>query len=145
MEPEFGGADAVNHAEFGGESEVGDAADFEIDSTGFEVFTDEAGFDAATDEVVEAVTDEVVEVDVVTQYGVVAEVDVVVASDELDIDGSVLDAIEQELAEVERALALIDDGTYGQCQACGGSIDDAVLDRAPTSRFCAEHLPLSLR
>ncbi len=140
MEPEFGGADAVNHAELGGESEVGDAADFEIDSTGFEVFTDEVGFDAATDEVVE-----VVEVDVVTQYGVVAEVDVVVASDELDIDGSVLDTIEQELAEVERALTLIDDGTYGQCEACEGSIDDAVLDRAPTSRFCAEHLPLSLR
>lgn len=64
---------------------------------------------------------------------------------ELDIDGSLLDAIEGELADVERALALIDDGTYGQCEACGGAIDDAVLARAPTARFCAEHLPLALR
>ena len=49
-------------------------------------------------------------------------------SDELDIDGSLLDTIEQELADVERALALIDDGTYGQCEALRRrSIDDAVL------------------
>jgi len=67
------------------------------------------------------------------------------ASAELDIDGSVLDAIEEELADVERALALIDEGTYGQCEACGRAIDDSVLTRSPTARFCAEHLPLGLR
>ena len=61
---------------------------------------------------------------------------------ELDIDGSLLDAIEQELADVERALALLDDGTYGQCEHCDGVIDDDVLARTPTARFCAEHLPL---
>ena len=67
------------------------------------------------------------------------------APTELDIDVSVLDAIEGELADVERALALIDEGTYGRCDACGGAIDDAVLARAPTARFCAQHLPLALR
>jgi hypothetical protein len=64
---------------------------------------------------------------------------------ELDIDGSLLDAIESELADVERALALLDEGTYVQCEACGAGIDDTVLARAPTARFCAEHLPLTLR
>jgi hypothetical protein len=64
---------------------------------------------------------------------------------DLDIDGSLLDAIEQELADVERALALLDEGTYGQCEVCNHAVDDAVLARTPTARFCAEHLPLSLR
>jgi hypothetical protein len=64
---------------------------------------------------------------------------------ELDIDGSLLDAIEQELADVERALAMLDDGTYGQCEHCNGVIGDDVLARTPTARFCAEHLPLALR
>jgi hypothetical protein len=67
------------------------------------------------------------------------------APSELDIDGSLLDSIESELADVERALALLDEGTYGQCEACGAGIDDATLARAPTARFCAEHLPLTLR
>jgi RNA polymerase-binding transcription factor DksA len=70
-----------------------------------------------------------------------AELDTVA---ELDIDTSMLDTIEAELAAVERALALLDEGTYGQCEHCGRAIDDDVLDRAPTTRFCAEHLPLSL-
>ena len=64
---------------------------------------------------------------------------------DLDIDSSVLDTIEQELADVERALVLLDEGTYGQCEACGATIDDAVLARAPAARFCADHLPLALR
>ncbi len=64
---------------------------------------------------------------------------------ELDIDGSLLDTIEEELADVERALALLDEGGYGRCEACGGTIDDDVLTRTPTARFCAEHLPLTLR
>jgi hypothetical protein len=75
---------------------------------------------------------------------VTAELDEGVTA-ELDIDGSLLDSIEQELADVERALALLDEGTYGQCEACDHAIDDAVLARTPTARFCAEHLPLSLR
>jgi hypothetical protein len=67
------------------------------------------------------------------------------ATAELDIDGSLLDTIEQELADVERALALLDEGTYGQCEHCGGAIDDELLVTSPTTRLCAEHLPLSLR
>jgi RNA polymerase-binding transcription factor DksA len=66
------------------------------------------------------------------------------SADELDIDESVLDAIEEELADVERALARLDDGTYAQCEACRKLIDDAVLARSPAARFCAEHLPLAL-
>jgi RNA polymerase-binding transcription factor DksA len=64
---------------------------------------------------------------------------------EFDIDGSLLDTIERELADVERALALLDEGGYGQCEHCSAVIDDEVLARTPTARFCSEHLPLTLR
>jgi RNA polymerase-binding transcription factor DksA len=63
---------------------------------------------------------------------------------ELEVDESLLDAIENDLADVERALALLDEGTYGQCEVCSRSLDDAVLARAPATRFCPDHLPLSL-
>jgi RNA polymerase-binding transcription factor DksA len=53
--------------------------------------------------------------------------------------GSLLDAVEAELAEVERALARLDDGTYGTCQTCGTTIDDDQLATLPTARCCREH------
>jgi RNA polymerase-binding transcription factor DksA len=64
-----------------------------------------------------------------------------VASDtfEREKDLSILDQIEAELADVERALARLDDGTYGCCQACGDAIDDERLAAVPATRFCVDH------
>lgn len=86
--------------------------------------------------------DATADLDASSDFDASAELD---ASADLDIDGSLLDTIEQELADVERALAMLDEGTYGQCDHCGHAIDDELLVMAPTTRFCAEHLPLSLR
>ena len=60
---------------------------------------------------------------------------------ERDVDASLLDSIEERLADVERALARLDEGTYGTCEVCGATIDDTVLADAPATRFCPEHLP----
>jgi DnaK suppressor protein len=43
------------------------------------------------------------------------------------------------LAEVERALAKLDDGTYGQCEVCGDSIGDARLEARPWATRCLRH------
>ncbi|MBI2710480.1 MAG: hypothetical protein HYX34_12420 [Actinobacteria bacterium] len=51
-----------------------------------------------------------------------------------------LAAIEAELAQVERALGRIDDGTYGRCSVCGDDIDDEVLRTTPLSSLCPAHL-----
>ncbi|MGA2521163.1 MAG: hypothetical protein ABSG81_10135 [Acidimicrobiales bacterium] len=59
------------------------------------------------------------------------------------VDTGLLDAIEQELADVERALARLDDGTYGSCEVCGNVLDDAELSRVPAARYCRDHLPLA--
>lgn len=58
---------------------------------------------------------------------------------EREKDFSILDQVEAELGEVERALARLDDGTYGSCEACGCAIDDARLEVQPAARFCIEH------
>jgi DnaK suppressor protein len=43
-----------------------------------------------------------------------------------------------ELAEVDRALARIADGTYGVCTNCGKRIMVARLDARPTAELCID-------
>jgi RNA polymerase-binding transcription factor DksA len=49
---------------------------------------------------------------------------------------SAVDAVDGLLDEVERALARLDDGTYGRCEECGSPIDDARLADSPIERSC---------
>jgi hypothetical protein len=44
-----------------------------------------------------------------------------------------------DLADVDHALARLDDGTYGTCEACGVVLADDVLAEAPAARTCAAH------
>jgi DnaK suppressor protein len=44
-----------------------------------------------------------------------------------------------ELDEVERALAKLDDGTYGSCEICGTAIAAPRLEAMPATRFCIDH------
>ncbi len=69
------------------------------------------------------------------------------ADDEHDPEGATIafersqvDALVQQahahLAEVEAALARVDDGGYGRCERCGGEIAAARLEARPTARTC---------
>jgi RNA polymerase-binding transcription factor DksA len=58
---------------------------------------------------------------------------------EREKDFSILEQVEAELADVERALHRLDDGTYGTCEACGDAIGDARLEAQPATRFCLTH------
>lgn len=49
--------------------------------------------------------------------------------------------IQGELADVDRALERLDDGTYGTCEICGQAIPDDVLEQAPATRLCGAHAP----
>jgi RNA polymerase-binding transcription factor DksA len=55
---------------------------------------------------------------------------------EREKDLSILEQIEAELADVEHALRRLDEGTYGICEACGQTIDEARLEALPAARFC---------
>lgn len=57
---------------------------------------------------------------------------------ERERDLSVLEQIEAELADVEHALARLDEGTYGTCEACGQPIPDDRLEALPATRFCVK-------
>jgi len=56
-----------------------------------------------------------------------------------DSDQARLERARTELDDVGAALARLDDGTYGSCQACGQPIDQARLAIAPAERFCLHH------
>jgi DnaK suppressor protein len=47
--------------------------------------------------------------------------------------------LESLLADVERALTKLDDGTYGRCEVCGEAIAPARLEAMPASRHCVAH------
>jgi len=63
------------------------------------------------------------------------DVEAAAASDE-ESHRSAVDAVDGLLDEVELALARLDDGTYGRCEACGAPIDDDRLAALPIVRTC---------
>ncbi len=44
----------------------------------------------------------------------------------------------QELQDIDRALRRLDDGSYGTCERCGESIQDARLDALPAASLCID-------
>jgi RNA polymerase-binding transcription factor DksA len=60
-------------------------------------------------------------------------------------DLSILENLEAELVDVEHALARLDEGTYGLCEACGRPIGDARLEALPAARFCMDDQALAER
>ena len=45
-------------------------------------------------------------------------------------------AVRRSRADVLRALELLDEGTYGVCERCGGPVGEARLEARPTARRC---------
>ncbi len=46
--------------------------------------------------------------------------------------------IRGQIAEVEHALAKLDEGTYGLCDSCGGAISSARLEAIPQASLCID-------
>lgn len=55
-----------------------------------------------------------------------------------EVSLSMLEQIEAEIADVERALAKLDEGKYGTCEACGKPIAADRLEVLPAARFCID-------
>ncbi len=49
---------------------------------------------------------------------------------------ALIDQAEHHLAEIDAALARVEDGTYGVCTVCGQRIPEARLDARPVARTC---------
>ena len=50
-----------------------------------------------------------------------------------------LDALAQDLGDVDVALRRLDDGTYGTCETCGTALDADLLVAFPATRRCPGH------
>lgn len=53
-------------------------------------------------------------------------------------DIAIAEGFDNELEEIEAALARIDDGSYGTCETCGKAIPKERLEAKPAARFCVE-------
>ena len=58
---------------------------------------------------------------------------------EREKDLSILEQVENELVEVDRAFERIEAGEYGTCAVCGKPIGDERLEARPTATRCIEH------
>ena len=61
-----------------------------------------------------------------------------VESIERDRDLSILEHVDAQLADVDRAMERLEHGTYGICEACGRPIDPDRLRARPAARLCIE-------
>jgi DnaK suppressor protein len=52
---------------------------------------------------------------------------------------SLLNQLNEQLDDVDRALAKLDQGTYGLCEVCGKAIAGPRLEAMPATRFCIDH------
>lgn len=50
----------------------------------------------------------------------------------------IVDNLVKLLADVDQALARVDDGTYGLCKSCGNEIGADRMEFRPTSRYCVD-------
>lgn len=57
----------------------------------------------------------------------------------LEMDQSLLEQVRADLDDVDAALARLEDGTYGLCEACGEAIGGERLEAMPAARFCLGH------
>lgn len=55
---------------------------------------------------------------------------------ELGENKSLLNKLQDQLADNKRALDKMDAGTYGLCEKCGGPIAEPRLEAMPATRFC---------
>jgi RNA polymerase-binding protein DksA len=51
---------------------------------------------------------------------------------------ALVNQLEESLAEVERALRKLDEGTYGTCEACGKPIAEPRLEAMPATKHCID-------
>jgi RNA polymerase-binding protein DksA len=58
---------------------------------------------------------------------------------EREKDLSILESTDEQLRDIERAFARIEDGSYGSCEECGRPIGEERLQAKPSARLCIDH------
>jgi DnaK suppressor protein len=64
---------------------------------------------------------------------------------ERELDEGLGEGCQQQLAQIERALARLDEGTYGTCERCGKPIAEERLRARPWATLCIDDQRLADR
>lgn len=64
--------------------------------------------------------------------------DIATATYDRELDFTLEESAEHVLAEIDRALARIDEGTYGTCRVCGRPIAEERLEARPWTDLCID-------
>jgi RNA polymerase-binding transcription factor DksA len=64
---------------------------------------------------------------------------------ERELDEGLEEGAQQTLAQIDRAMAKLDDGTYGTCERCGGAISEERLRARPWALLCIDDQRLADR
>ena len=64
---------------------------------------------------------------------------------ERELDEGLEEGAQQTLAQIDRALAKLDDGTYGTCERCGREIGEERLRARPWALLCIDDQRLADR
>ena len=59
--------------------------------------------------------------------------------EEFEENSAIVERLEAQLKNVEKALEKIEDGTYGQCEVCREEINEARLKAFPAATTCIAH------
>ncbi|HVW71948.1 MAG TPA: TraR/DksA C4-type zinc finger protein [Candidatus Paceibacterota bacterium] len=59
---------------------------------------------------------------------------------EFGVNDAILTDLEKRLADVNDALARIENGSYGKCEVSGEAIEEDRLNADPAARTCKEHM-----
>ena len=51
---------------------------------------------------------------------------------------TIIGSLEEQVVEIDAALARLEQGTYGKCESCGQPIGEDRLEALPTARLCIE-------
>lgn len=57
---------------------------------------------------------------------------------ERELDEGLEEGAQQTLAQIDRAIGKLDDGTYGTCERCGGAIAEERLRARPWALLCID-------
>lgn len=60
--------------------------------------------------------------------------------EELEYNEGITSKLENRLADVNNALAMIESGTYGKCKVCGMEIEADRLEANPAANTCKSHM-----
>ena len=55
-----------------------------------------------------------------------------------EVNLAIHEKIEERVAQLEDALARLDDGDYGRCESCGQPINPERLEALPATTFCIQ-------